>query len=164
MTWLIVRIGWIMYSIRNGNLRQYALLTRKHVVSISLARSSSQILLSLSNKTLNPWTWVTFYLWLRCKTAPQWRIVCYFGVQGSGNSIAVWKNGIEWENFVTEMIKHRNCTLYINCLTAIRTESCFLIDFLAQVLNTYSWLHLCQGSCNCRWRRECLIRYRIIIG
>jgi len=43
-----------MYSSRNENLRQYALITRKYLVSVSLARSFSQILLSLSDKTLNP--------------------------------------------------------------------------------------------------------------
>ena len=54
VTWCIVRIGWIICSIRNGNLRQYALITRKHFVSVSLTLSSSQTLLSLSDKTLNP--------------------------------------------------------------------------------------------------------------
>ena len=41
---------------RNEKLRQYQLITRKHLVSVSLARCSSQILVSLSDRTLNPWT------------------------------------------------------------------------------------------------------------
>ena len=43
-----------MYSIRNENLRQYVLITRKRLVSVFLACSSSQTLLFLSAKTLNP--------------------------------------------------------------------------------------------------------------
>ena len=48
----IVKIGWILHSIRNRNLRQYySFMTRKRLVSVSLAHSPSQILLSLSDNT-----------------------------------------------------------------------------------------------------------------